>query len=266
MPEFLQFGFMQRAFIAGIIIAAITPTIGIFLVLRRLSLIADTLAHVALAGVAAGLLVGISPVASALLLAVLGAVGIDRLRTSGRLPGEVALALFLSGGLAVATVLISLARGFTVGLFGYLFGSITTVTSTDLWLILALGGTIGLAVLLLHRELFAITFNEETARVSGIPVDAINLLLSILTALTVVVGMRLVGVLLISALLVIPTVAGIQVARSFREALGIAILLSASSVIVGLILSYYLDLAAGGAIVLSALALFALLTLTRRFL
>jgi len=266
MPEFLQFGFMQRAFIAGIVVAAIAPTIGIFLVLRRLSLIADTLAHVALAGVAVGLLAGIHPVAAALLLSVLGAIGIDRLRASGRLPGEVALALFLSGGLALATVLISLARGFTVGLFGYLFGSIATVTSTDLWLILALGGTIGLAVLLLHRELFAITFHEETARVSGIPVDAINLLLSILTALTVVVGMRLVGILLISALLVIPTVAGIQVARSFREALGIAILLSVSSVITGLLLSYYLDLAAGGAIVLSALALFALLTLSQRFL
>ncbi|MDR5693818.1 MAG: metal ABC transporter permease [Armatimonadota bacterium] len=266
MPEFLQYGFMQRAFLAGIIIAAIAPMIGIFLVLRRLSLIADTLAHVALAGVAVGLLVGVNPVLAALLVAVLGAMGIDRLRATGRLPGEVALALFLSGGLAVATVLISLGRGFTVGLFGYLFGSITTVTPADLWLALALGGTIALSVLLLYRELFAITFNEETARISGIPVDSINLLLSVLTALTVVIGMRLVGVLLISALLVIPTVVGIQVARNFRQALGIAILHSVSSVIVGLLLSYYLDLAAGGAIVLSALVLFALLAFARRVL
>src|SRR3989304_3313075 len=184
MPEILQYGFMQRALLAGAVIGTIAPVIGVFLVLRRLSLIADTLAHVALAGVAVGLLLGAYPVAGALVAALLGAVGIERLRTVGRLSGETALAIFLSGGLAVAVVVIGLAGGFNVGLFTYLFGAITAVQPRDLWVILILGLVVLGAVAVLYKELFAITFDEQGARVQGLPVEGLNLLLTVLVAVT----------------------------------------------------------------------------------
>ncbi|HLA23976.1 MAG TPA: metal ABC transporter permease [bacterium] len=257
MPEILQYGFMQRALLAGLMIGVIAPAIGVFLVLRRLSLIADTLAHVALAGVALGLLAGVHPALGALIIGIIGAVGIERLRVSGRLFAEAALAIFLSGGLAVAVVLLGLAGGFNVDLFTYLFGSVTAVRNQDLWVILALGfGVVG-AIVLFYKELFALTFDEEAARVQGVPVDALNLLVTFLAAVTVVVAMRVVGVLLTSALIVIPAVTALRVARSFRGALWIAIGASVTAVLAGMSAAFYLDLAAGGAIVLTAILLFA---------
>src|SRR3970282_1224444 len=217
MPEILQYGFMQRALVAGAMIGTIAPVIGVFLVLRRLSLIADTLAHVALAGVAVGLLLGAYPVAGALVAALLGAVGIERLRTVGRLSGETALAIFLSGGLAVAVVGIGLARGVNVGLFTYLFGAITAVQPRDLWVILILGLVVLGAVAVLYKELFAITFDEQGARVQGLPVEGLNLLLTVLVAVMGVVAMRIVGILLTSALIVIPAVTALRLARTFRR-------------------------------------------------
>jgi len=264
MPEFLQYGFMLRALIAGLMVAAICPVIGLFLVLRRLPLIADTLAHVSLAGVALGLLFGFSPTLGALGVALLGAVGIERLRASGRLPGEAALALFLSGGLALAVVFLSFARGFNADLFAYLFGSLLTVSPLDLLVILGVGGLVGAAVVIFYKELFAIALNEELARVAGIPVGAINLLLTLLTALTVVVAMRVVGILLVSAMLVIPTVTALQLSHGFKSALSLAVAFALAAVLLGLIAAYYLNLAAGGAIVLVALALFAGVSLTKR--
>ncbi len=256
MPEILSYGFMQRALLAGLMIGTIAPAIGVFLVLRRLSLIADALSHVALAGVALGLLANTYPLAGALVVTLLAAVGIERLRASGRLFGEAALAIFLSGGFAVAVVLISLAGGFNVDLFSYLFGAITVVQPRDLWLILILGVTVLGAVAVLYKELFAITFDEEGARVQGVPVDALNLLLTALVAVTVVVAMRIVGILLTSALLVIPAVTALRLASSFRSTLWVAVICSLGAVLAGMILSYYLDIAAGGAIVLTSLALF----------
>ncbi len=256
MPEILQYGFMQRALLAGAIIGIIAPVIGVFLVLRRLSLIADTLAHVALAGIAAGLLLGVNPILGALAAALLGAVGIERLRARGRLSGETALAIFLSGGLAVAVVLIGVGGGFNVSLFAYLFGAITTVQPQDLWLILALGlvvlGTVGV----LYKELFALTFDEEGARVRGLPVDGLNLLLTALVAVTVVVAMRIVGILLTSALLVIPAVTALRLARSFRSALLFAVGASLLMVLAGMTASFYLRLPSSGAIVLLGIVLF----------
>src|SRR6266545_3450459 len=221
VPEFLEFGFMQRAFAAGAVTAVICPLIGIFLVPRRLSLIADTLAHVALAGVAVGLLLGASPILGALVVTVVGALGMERLRARGALQGDAALAVFLSGGFAFAVVLISLAQGFNADLFAILFGSILTVR-------------------------------------------ALNFALTVLTALTTVVAMRMVGVLLVSAMIVIPTLTGFAIGTSFRRATGIAILMALASVAVGLTAAYYFRLAAGGAIVLTALCIFAAASLLRR--
>jgi zinc transport system permease protein len=262
MPEILQYGFMQRALLAGAMIGTIAPLIGVFIVLRRLSLIADTLSHVALAGVAAGILLNTYPVAGALVAVLVGAVGIERLRVSGRLFGEAALAMFLSGGFAVAVVLISLANGFNVDLFSYLFGAITVVQPRDLWVILVLGLVVLAHVVLLYKELFAITFDEEGARVQGVRVDALNLMLTTLVAVTVVVAMRIVGILLTSALLVIPALTALRLARSFHETLILAVLCSLAAVLVGTVVSFYFNIAAGGAIVLTALALFGSASLT----
>src|SRR5262245_54658700 len=264
MPEFLQYGFMHRAFAVGAITARICPAIGVFLVPRRLSLIADTLAHVALAGVALGLLVGVSPLVAALAVTLAGAVGMEALRARGALQGDAALAVFLAGGFAVAVVLISLARGFNADLFAILFGSILTVGPADVWLIAALGAAVGATIAVFYKQLFAITLNEELARTSGVPVAALNLLLTVLTALTTVVAMRMVGVLLVSAIIVIPTLTGGSLARSFRPAVLSAIALALASGVAGLIAAFYLRLAAGGAIVLTALGIFALASLGRR--
>lgn len=264
MPDFLQFGFMQRAFAAGAVMAVVCPLIGVFLVPRRLSLIADTLAHVALAGVALGLLAGASPVLGALVVTVAGALGMERLRSRGALQGDAALAVFLSGGFALAVVLISFARGFNADLFAILFGSILTVSPADVWLILALGAVVVTTILLSYRRLFAITLHEDLARTSGVPVTALNLMLTVLTALTTVVAMRMVGVLLVSAMIVIPTLTGFALGRSFRRATAVAIVTALASVGIGLTAAYYLSLAAGGAVVLSALLLFALASLARR--
>ena len=259
MPEVLQYGFMQRALLAGVLIGSIAPVVGVFLVLRRLSLIADTLAHVSLAGVAVGLLLGAYPLAGALAAALLGAVGIERLR--GGLGGETALAIFLSGGLAVAVVVIGLADGFTVGLFPYLFGAITAVQPRDLWVTFLLGlGVVG-AVAVFYKELFAITFDAEGARVQGLPVEGLNLLFTSMVAVTVVVAMRVVGILLTSALIVIPAATALRLARSFRSALVVAVACSLLTVLGGLAASFYLDVPASGAIVLGGILLFLLVSL-----
>jgi len=228
VPEFLAYDFMHRAFAAGAMTAVICPAIGVFLVPRRLSLIADSLAHVALAGVALGLFLGISPLLGALAVTVAGAVGIERLRTRGALSGDASLAVFLSGGFALAVVLISLARGFNADLFAVLFGSILTVSPTDIWLIGGLGAVVGVTLGIFYPRLLAITMNEDLARTSGVPVDALNLVLTLLTALTTVVAMRMVGVLLVSAMIVIPTLTGFALGRSFRQAMAIAIAMMVS--------------------------------------
>jgi zinc transport system permease protein len=263
-PEILEYEFMHRALAAGAVTALICPAIGVFLVPRRLSLIADTLAHVALAGVALGLVLGISPVVGALAVTIAGAVGIERLRARGTLQGDASLAVFLSGGFALAVVLISLARGFNADLFAVLFGSILTVSPTDVWLIVALGAVVGIAIAAFHRQLLLVALDEDLARTSGVPVAAVNLMLTLLTALTTVVAMRMVGVLLVSAMIVIPTLTGFVIARSFRQAMLIAIAMALLSVVMGLIAAFYLSLAAGGAIVLTALVIFAGATLARR--
>jgi zinc transport system permease protein len=195
---------------------------------------------------------------------VAGAVGMERLRARGALQGDAALAVFLSGGFALAVVLISLARGFNADLFAILFGSILTVSPTDVWLIVALGAVVGATIGTFYRQLLAITLNEDLARTSGVPVTGLNLLLTVLTALTTVVAMRMVGVLLVSAMIVIPTLTGFELGRSFRQATLIAIVMALVSMTAGLIAAYYLRLAAGGAVVLTALVIFALASVIRR--
>jgi zinc transport system permease protein len=254
---------MQRALVAGVITALVCPAIGVFLVPRRLSLIADAMAHMALAGVALGLLLGMPPALGAAAVTLLGAAGIEGLRRGGIVHGDAALAVFLSGGFAVAVVLISLAQGFNADLLAALFGSILTVTPTDLWVMASLGILVGTILAYWHRQLFLIALHEDLARTSGVPVARLNLVLTALTALTTVVAMRIVGVLLVSAMIVIPTLTGFALGRSFRQATGLAIAAALSAVFLGLMAAYHLRLAAGGAVVLVALLLFACASVRR---
>ncbi len=256
MLEIFQYSFMIRALQAGVIVGLICPLIGIFLVLRRYSLMADTLAHVSLAGVAIGLITKVNPIITALITSVICSIAIEKLRYSKKVYGESALALFLSGSLALAIVLISLARGFNVDLFSYLFGSITTVRESDIGIIFILGIVVISLVIAFYKELVYISFDEETAQVSGIPTRLINTLLIVLTATTIAISMRIVGILLISALIVIPVVAALQLKKGFLQTIIYAEIISLFSVIAGIFTSYYLNLAAGGTIVLISVGIF----------
>lgn len=264
MLEIFTFSFMVRAFVAGLAIAVAAPLIGTFLVAKRYALIADSLAHISLAGVAAGVLVGVNPILSALVVAVVAAFLIEKLRSGGRLSGEVALAMFLSSGLAIAVVLIGLAAHANVDLFAYLFGSITTVQPLDLWLIVPLAILVTLLTTLLYKELTYVAFDDQQARVSGLPVTFLNYALVILAAITVVISLRIVGGLLVGALMVIPVAAAMQVARSFKQTIIYAVAFGVCSVLIGLFVAYYADVAAGGTIVITALALFMLALLWRK--
>ena len=256
MLEIFNYSFMIRAFLAGGLIGIIAPVIGTFLVAKRYSLMADSLAHVSLAGVALGLLLGIYPVYSAIAVSILTAVVIEKLRTKRGVSGEVALAMFLSGGLAVAIVLLGLGKGFNVDLFSYLFGSITTVKAIDLWVIGILGAVVLTTIFAFYKEFVYLSFDEEAAQVSGVPTATLNIVLMVLTAITVSVAMRVVGVLLIGALMVIPVVTSMQLRQSFQKTIFFAVLFSLVSVAGGLFLSYYLNLASGGAIVVLSLGIF----------
>ena len=252
----LQYSFISRGLLAGIMIAIIAPVIGIFLVLRRYSLIADTLAHVSLAGIAIGLMTGINPLWTALAVAVAGSLGLERIRISRRIYGEAALALFLSGSLAVAVILLSLSHGFTTSLFSYLFGSITTVTAQDLWLILGIGVIVLAIVAWLYRSLVYVSFDEEAAQVSGVPVQRLNNLFIVLAAMTIALAIPIVGILLISALVVIPVISAMQFRLSMVPTIFIAQAMAVVSVVAGLLISFYLNLAPGGTIVLMTIGFF----------
>jgi len=264
MFELFQYDFMQSAFIAGIIVGVISPAIGVFIVLRRLSLIGDTLSHVTLAGVAAGILLGIYPVISGMIFSVLAAVGIEQLRKAYRSYEELAIPIMLSAGLGLAVVLISLASGFNVDLFSYLFGSIMAVTTQDVWTIFIVGIIILLVLYLFFKELFYLSFDEEAAKISGIPYRFINMTFIILVALTISISMRIVGILLVSSLMTIPVAASLQIANSFKQTYGYSIIFSLISVLLGITLSYYFDLATGGTIVLTSIAILLLVMVFKK--
>ena len=255
MPSILQFDFMVRALIGGTIVGALGPVLGMFLVLRRFSLIADTLSHVALMGVAIGLATGAHPSLVALAAATLGAIVIEWLSSRARLPGDVTLAIVLYVSLAVSVVVISGARGFNVDLFSFLFGSILSVSETDIWLLAILGAAVAIYVTVFFSELSQSSFDPNLARVTGVPVAWTNLGLAILTGATITLSMRVVGVLLVGAMLVVPVLAGQRLATGLRAALGMAVGFGVASVLVGLTAAFYADVSAGGAIVLTAILL-----------
>ncbi|MBF0564485.1 MAG: metal ABC transporter permease [Nitrospirae bacterium] len=262
--EIFEFGFMIRAFMAGAAVAVIAPLIGIFMVVRRYSLMADTLAHVSLVGVAIGLLTKTYPALWAMAVCTATAVGIEKLRSGGKMYGESAVAIFFWAGIALAVVLISMAKGFNVDLFSFLFGSITTVTDTDLYFIGGLTVVVISVVAVLYRQFFSISFDEEYADSSGISSKTYNMILVVLAAVTISMSIRIVGMLLIGALMVVPVMTAMQLARSFKQTIVMSIGISIVSVMAGLLTSYYFDLASGGTIVLSAIGFFLTATFLKK--
>ncbi len=256
MPEMLEMEFMRRAWLAGMIMAVICPLIGSFLVLRRQSLIGDGLGHIAFAGVAGGALWGYSPVLSAAAATVLGALAIERARVRLRGAADMALAIFFNSGMGLAVVFTGLNKEGGFNLSSVLFGSLMTVGARDLLIVAGLGLCTVIFVVLLYRPLQYLTFDETSAAVAGLPVERLNLLLSLLTALTVALSMRIVGLLLVSAMMVIPVACALQTARSFAGTIAQSIIYGLLSVALGLTVSYYANLAPGGTVVLTGTALF----------
>ena len=252
----LELEFMRLAFATGAVVGLLAPAVGFFLVQRRLSLVGDGIGHVAFAGVAAGYLLGLPPVLTALVASVGGASAIEWLRARRHTAGDQALALVFYTGIAAGVVLISLAGALDVDLFAFLFGSILTTTRTDLVVVVGLGAAGLVAVALLYRALAGIALDEEGARVAGVPVATLNISLAVLAATTVAVSMRIVGILLIAALMVLPVIAASRIAWSMRSNLLLAMAIGLGSALGGLTIAYYADLPPGGTIVLVAAAAF----------
>ncbi|MDA1189724.1 MAG: metal ABC transporter permease [Chloroflexi bacterium] len=252
MPEIFTYDFMVRAIIGGALVGLLAPALGVFLVLRRLSLIADSLAHVALMGVAIGLLTRTFAPGVALGTTSLAALAIEQLRIRRMLPGDVALAVVLYCALAIAVVIISVASGFNVDLFGYLFGSVLTMSPTDLWLVAGLAVVVVLFVTFFFSELSQTSFDPDLARTSGVRVNLVSMALAVLTGAAITLSMRVVGVLLVGALIVIPVMASLRVATGLRASALLAMAIGVLSSFIGIVIAYYANIAAGGAVVLVA--------------
>ncbi len=256
MIEMFQYEFMQRAFLAGIIIAVLASVSGSFIVLRQYSMMTETLAHSALVGVAVGLLVGSSPLWTAVVVALISAWTIEYLRSFYQLYSDAILAIFLSGSLALAVIIVSLAGAFNSSLFSYLFGSILSVSTEDVLTMLIFGGIALMVLLAFYKEFYFIAFDEEVAQTSGVRVKAFNFLLVTIVAVIIALSIRVVGTLLIGALMVIPTVAALQYRQGFAKTIWLALGFSLLSVIVGMTSSYYFSLPSGATIVMTVLIVF----------
>ena len=262
--EILEYSFMQRALIAGIAVAIICSLIGLFLVLRRHSLFGDALSHMAFGGIAIGMYINVYPIWTAFIVSILAALGITKLRQSTNIPPDSSVAVLLSSGLALGVVLVNLSNGFSIDLFSFLFGSILLISIEDTLMILAIAVTIISIVLIFYRKLMYITFDEEQAKVSGLQVTKLNYLFIVLAGITVIASMRLVGILLISSLIVIPTITAMMFGKGFKKTTLISVSISVLCVVTGIILSYMLNLAPGGTIVLVSVGVF-IATLTTKY-
>ncbi|MBO0996559.1 metal ABC transporter permease [Bacillus sp. SD075] len=256
----LQFEFLQNAFLTGIIIGAIAPLVGVFVVVRRMSMISDALSHVALAGIAFSLLLqksflslaGLNPLYIGMAFSVGGSLFIEKLRGVYKHYQELAIPIIMSGGMGLSVIFISIADGFNTDLYGYLFGSVSAVSRADLYVILAVGVVVALMLTLLYKELFLLSFDEEHAKASGIPYKAIHFIFIVMVALVIAASMKIIGILLVSSLMTLPVAASLRFAKGFKQMIGYSVLFGEVSVIGGLFLSYNLDLAPGGTIVIIA--------------
>jgi zinc transport system permease protein len=253
-----QYDFIRNTFIVGLVIGIVAPLLGSFIVVRKLSLMADALSHVTLAGIAVSLflsktyvpLVALNPLYLGFGFATAGSLLMEKLRSVYKHFEELAIPIIMSAGMGFSVIFISLANGFNTDLFSYLFGSVSAVSRNDMYTIVAIATFVFIIILLLYKELFLLSFDEEYAKVSGIRAKAFDIIFMVLVALVIASSMRIVGILLVSSLMTLPVAAAIRIAKGFKQTIIIAIIFGEISVIVGLVSAYYLDLAPGGAIVL----------------
>lgn len=257
----LTYEFLQNAFLSGIIIGVIAPLLGLFIVVRRLALIADALSHVALAGIAGSLFLSqqvlffaaLNPVYLGIGAAVGGSLLIERLRGMYKHYEELAIPVILSAGIGIGAIFISLSKGFGSDLIGYLFGSVSAVSRQDLALVIVIAIIVIVYIRFLYKELFTLSFDPEYSKVSGIKARYIQMIFMIITALVIGASMRVVGILLVSSLMTVPVAAAMQLAKSFKGAMIYSIIFGETAVIIGLISAFYLDIAPGGTIVVTSI-------------
>lgn len=254
--DILQYGFMQRALLSGIAISIMCSIVGLFLVLKRHSLFGDALAHVAFGGIALGLFTGVYPILTAYVVAILSAVGVNKLRESTKIPPDSSIAVLLTSGLAIGVILISISGGFTLDLFSFLFGNILLVSNEDLIMILITDAIVVPIIYVLYKRLMLIVFDENQAKVSGLNVTWINTLFIVLASITIIASIRLVGVLLISSLIVIPNITALLLGKGFKKTIFISSAISVFSVVFGITASYYVNLVPSGTIVLTMVSMF----------
>ncbi|HLR61317.1 MAG TPA: metal ABC transporter permease [Lentibacillus sp.] len=271
LADFLEYDFLRHTFLTGLLIGIIAPLLGTFVVVRRLSLIADALSHVTLAGIAFGLFMDkkfaltITPIYSGMGFSVLGSILIEKLRGVYKAYQELAIPIILSGGVGMSVIFIALANGFNTDLFNYLFGSVSAVSETDFYSILGVSVVIILVIRLFYRELVTLSFDEEHAIASGIHAKRIHLLFIILTALVIAASIRIVGVLLVSALMTLPVAASMRLARGFKQMIVFSIVFGELAVITGLITGYYFSIPPGGTIVVVSIIILLLAIGIKRF-
>ena len=253
--EALSYGFMQKALVAGIAVGIICSFMGTFLVLRRYSLFGDGIAHVAFGGISVGLFLGVFPLWTAFIVSLFGGLGLQKLRQSTKISGDAAVAVVLVSGLAVGVILVSSSGGFSVDLFSFLFGSILLISNEDTMMILGISAGIITTLVVLQKQFLHLTFNEEQAKLVGLRTTLLNYAFVVLASITVVTSMRLVGILLISALIVIPNITAMMFGKGFKKTVCISMGISTISVTSGILLSYSLNLAASGTIVIIAVGI-----------
>jgi len=249
-----QYSFMQRAFIVGILISVITPCIGVIVVLKRMSMIGDALSHSSLAGVTAGLAFGINPIASAVIFSIMSAFGMERIRKSFPRYSEISIAVITSMGVGIAGILSGFVKN-AASLNSFLFGSIVAITDFELFMVIGLSFLVIFVFILLYKELFYTTFDEESAKFSGVPVKSINFVFTLLTAITISISSRAVGTLVISSLIVLPVASAMQITKSYKQTVILSIIFAVFSTISGLYISYYANFKPGGTIVLIGIAI-----------
>jgi zinc transport system permease protein len=258
LEAFLHYEFLQNAFLSGIMIGFLAPLLGVFIVVRRQSLIADALSHITLAGIAANLLLGkhvaffqgLNPIYLGMTFSVIGSLLIEQLRKVYKFYQELAIPIILSAGIGLSVIFISLADGFNTDLFNYLFGSVIAVSRSDLFIITAITFLILFVIVFFYKELFFLSFDEEQAVVSGIRSKWIHFMFIVLVALVIAASMRIVGILLVSSLMTLPVAASIRIARGFKQTIYFSVFFGEMAVVIGLIAAYYLDIAPGGTIVI----------------
>ena len=262
--NFLQYSFIQKAFFAGSFVAIICSALGLFLVLRKMSLIGDGLSHVSFGAIALGLFFGIYPYYIAIPLVMIASIVILKISEKAKIYGDAAIGIVSAIGIAGGVILVSVSKGFNVDLFSYLFGNILAISNGELILLVLLSLIVLATIYFFYWDLFSATFDEEYAKTTGIKINFINTLLTILTSLCVVLSIKIVGIMLVSALLILPSVTALQIAKGFKSVMFSGAIISVISVILGITFSFFLDIPTGATIVMINAIFFGLALLVRK--